>query len=473
MNARILLVAAVLGAAVACTTGTTNSSANLNGSHDLVLVDQPEGDYLAAKSNNPDGGPYLVVGMPARYLYVTSTETNELRILETYVTGLTNRRFVRAPNPLESLSVPVLDRPTMLAADEGRNSEGSRVTGAYVYAARPGAAEVSVVSIARQTQLGGKPMATPAPVSAIGAWMDVDPTDRDPTTSAPENLLPATTRLFVATWDGDFASVYSAQLATNSPQIDHLDFNRLVLIAQTPITAMLVVAPLSSRTLDGAPFCNLKPCLALATRQNAGAGGQTILLEPETGRSARLSFKGPVRYLTRSTNASRVYGILDEQACGGPACGGVVAVDVVAGTTAAGFPGSLDALGLPMVPLQSLGLITGLTLAEGGTVGQLTEVAPTDGGTIDGAEALLQQYDELGAFSSSNGIITFFSGFGGSIIDYDGRRSIVGGAAVRLPGPLPDGGEAFFGPDGGVLGSNTVAPSSWKASSARRIAPPP
>jgi hypothetical protein len=457
MNARIVFVAAVVLAAVACTSTNATSTANLNGAHDLVLVDQLQGDLLAAKSNNPDGGPYLVVGLPARYLYLTSTETNEVRVLETYVPGLLYRRFSRAPNPLETLSIPVLDRPTMLAADEGRNSEGSRVTGAYVYAARPGAAEVSVVSIANHVQLGGKPMATPAPVTAIGAYMNVDPTDQDPTTSAPENLLPATTRLFVATWDGEFAAVYAADLGTDSPNIDHLDFKRLVLIAQTPISAMFVVSPLSNRTLDGTPFCDTKPCLALATRQNAGAGGQAMLLDPETNRSAPLSFKGPVKYLTSSTNASRVYGILDEQACGGPACGGVVAVDVVTGTTAAGFPAALDAIGLPMLPLQSQGLITGLTLAEGGMVQQTVETTPTDGGTVDAFDYLQQQYSELGAFSSSNGLITFFSGLAGSVIDYDARRSIVGAAAVRLPGPLADGGEAFFGPDGGVIGSNTAA----------------
>ena len=395
-----------------------------------------------------------MIGVPARYLFVTSTETNELRILENYRTGLNGPGFVRAPNPLETLSIPVLDRPTMLVADEGRNSEGSRVTGAYVYAARPGAAEVSVVSVANRTQLGGRPMATPGPVTALGAFMDVDAVDQDLTTSEPENLLPATTRLFVATWDGEFASVYSAVLPTDSRPLDHLDFKRLVLIDQTPVTALLVVAPLSSRTLDGAPFCSTKACLALSTRQDSGSGGQTMLLDPETGISARLAFKGPVRELTNSTNAARIYGVLDEQACGGPACGGVAAVDLTTATSAAGFPAALDALGQPMVPLRSDGLITGLTVAAGGTVRQAIETGITDGGTLS---YVLQQYQELGAFSSSNGLITYFSGFGGSIIDFDGRRTVVGSATVRLPGLLPDGGEALFGDDGGILGSNTAA----------------
>lgn len=454
MNARMLLLVAAIGLAAACTTPTTSTSANLNGTYDLVLVDQVQGDLLAAKSFNPDAVPYLVIGVPARYLFVTSTETNELRILENYRTGLNGPGFVRAPNPLETLSIPVLDRPTMLVADEGRNSEGSRVTGAYVYAARPGAAEVSVVSVANRTQLGGRPMATPGPVTALGAFMDVDAVDQDLTTSEPENLLPATTRLFVATWDGEFASVYSAVLPTDSRPLDHLDFKRLVLIDQTPVTALLVVAPLSSRTLDGAPFCSTKACLALSTRQDSGSGGQTMLLDPETGISARLAFKGPVRELTNSTNAARIYGVLDEQACGGPACGGVAAVDLTTATSAAGFPAALDALGQPMVPLRSDGLITGLTVAAGGTVRQAIETGITDGGTLS---YVLQQYQELGAFSSSNGLITYFSGFGGSIIDFDGRRTVVGSATVRLPGLLPDGGEALFGDDGGILGSNTAA----------------
>jgi hypothetical protein len=360
---------------------------------------------------------------------MTSAATNDLRVLENAVTGRSRRDFLRAPNPLEALSIPVLERPSLLAIDEGRNSEGARVTGAYVYASRPGASEVSVVSVVENRQLGGRPMATPAPVTAISGFMDVD-------LAAPafETHLPAKTRLFVATWDGDFASVYSAELATNLPDLARLDFKRLLLLDRAPITAMQAVAPLASRTLDGAAFCAVKACLALATRKSAGLTGESILFEPESGRSARLSFSGPVRHFASSTDASRLYGVLDEQACGGPACGGVVAVELVAGTSGTGFPAALDALGLPMAPMRTPGgLITGLTLATGGLIRQTVETESTDGGAT-GISALVQQYKELGAFSSSDGTITFFSGFGGSIIDFDGRRTVVSHSSEKMEG---------------------------------------
>lgn len=447
-----LVALALVLAVAACTQQSTATRANLIGTHDLVLVDELAGELLAGRRDDPEGGPYQVTGVPSRFLFITSADTNELRVLENFRPPIGGRGFVRAPNPLETLSIPVLDRPTMLAADEGRNGAGARVTGSYVYAARPGGAEVSVVSIAHRRQLGGRPMVTPAPVTAISAYLDVAPGP-----SVLETPLPATTRLFVATWDGEFAAVYSSALKTNSEEIDHLDFQRHALIDQTPITALLVVSPLASRTLDGTPFCDTKACLALSTRSGAGLGGRSLIVEPETGRSAPLAFIGPVRDLVSSSGGARIYGILDEQSCGSISCGGVVAVDVVTGTTAAGFPRSLDALGIPMRPMRAdEGLITGLALVAGGSVQQTVETQVTDGGS-SGLDGLFQQYAELGAFASSTGVITWFSGLGGSIIDWDARRSVITSASVRLPGLLSDGGLAFIGDDGGVLGSSVSA----------------
>ena len=157
MKTRIVVIAlGVVIVALACAQQTGTSRANLIGTHDLVLVDQHQGDLLAARTYNPESDAFILVGVPSRYVFVTSADTNELRVLENYRTGLVGRGFVRAPNPLETLAIPVLDRPTMLAVDEGRNADGARVTGSYVYAARPGGAEVSVVSVAKHRQLGGK-----------------------------------------------------------------------------------------------------------------------------------------------------------------------------------------------------------------------------------------------------------------------------------------------------------------------------
>lgn len=442
-------VAAATG--VACTQPTLSSHARLVGTHDLVLVDQlGEGDSLAARADNPNGGPQLMVGVPSRFLFITSGDSNELRVLENFRPGIADRGFARAPNPLETLSIPVLEHPTMLVADEGRNAQGVRVTGSYVYAARPGGEEISVVSITRRRQLGGKPFATPGPVTAIGAFMEVDASK--PALATP---LPSTTRLLVATWDGELASVHMAELPTNSPHIDRLDFKRLVLIPDAPIAALHVLPPLATRTLDGMPFCATKACLVLATRRGR-QGGETILFEPETSRSVPLAFGGAVRLLASSTDLTRIYGVLDEEGCGGPSCGGVVAVDVAEGSSAAGFPGAVDALGLPMRPMRSNGLITGLSIAAGAKVQQTVETPSADGGST-GLSYVVQEYRQLGAYSASNGVITFFSGFGGSIIDFDGRRTTVASATVRTPGQSADGGDAFVGEDGGTLGSSIAA----------------
>lgn len=467
------LFAILSGAAIAvaaCQPTNGSRTARLIGTHDLVLVsDNTDAGILATKTADPGGGGFLSVGVPSRFLYVTSADTNELRVLDNYPAGGGVRIFSAAPNPLETLSIPVLDRPTLLAVDEGRNAEGSRVTGNYVYAARPGGAEVSVVSVLQKRQLNGKPFSAPAPVTAIGAFMEVDRTQR-----VLETPMPANTSLYLATWDGDFAAIYRATLPTTlTTELETLDYERLLLIGQTPITAMLIVAPLANRTLDGAPFCATTACLALSTRSSSGAGGEAFMFDPATGQRAALAYSGPVRKLVSSSNGGRIYGVLDEQACGGPACGGIVAVDVVAALTPSApplvptFPPSKDATGANMPPLRTGdGLITGLTVGyfhrnvdgvqSSGTL--RTTIETNDGGSL---EFLQQDFTELGAFASSSGAITFFSGLAGSIIDFDAHRTTVTSATVRLPGSLPDGGLAFFSPDGGVLGSNaplTVTP---------------
>ncbi|MDP2270866.1 MAG: hypothetical protein Q8K32_09050 [Archangium sp.] len=453
-----------LAALLACTSPSGVHNANLAGTHDLVLVGDPANGFLAETVQ--DGGVTVGSnGVPSRFLFVTSTDLHQLHILENFQTTAGGRSFVEAANPLETLSIPVLDRPSMLAADEGRNKQGLRVTGGYVYAARPGGAEVSVVSVAQKRQVGGavagsqvtRPMAAPAPVTAIGAFMVLDPAD------APlETRLPTTTRLFTATWDGANASIFSASLPTNPDALNlmqSLPWERELLVGPTPVAAMVVVAPRIGRSLDGAPFCATSVCLAVATRESSGLGGQSYLLDPDSGASATLSFSGPVRKLVVSGDGSRVYGVLEEQACGSPACGGIVAVDIVTATRSttppyrASFPASLDALGLPWRPLRAGdGLITGLTVASGGAIMQ-AGTNPNDGG-LD--LSFRQQYNELGAFSSSTGLITFFSGFAGSVIDYDPRRSLMSAASARIPGQLPDGGESLIGEDGGAIGSSTA-----------------
>ncbi|MFY0578432.1 hypothetical protein ACN28S_32705 [Cystobacter fuscus] len=80
-------------------------------------------------------------------VFVTSTDRNELRVLQLTEDAL-KRGYVRAPNPLEPLAIPVLPRPQALARDVRYDAEGNERTGAYVYARSGGSALISVVDSA-------------------------------------------------------------------------------------------------------------------------------------------------------------------------------------------------------------------------------------------------------------------------------------------------------------------------------------
>ena len=81
------LLPAIAVLVTACQQTQVSPSANIVGVRDMVRV----GDYM----------------------FVTSSELDELRVLD-LETGDTSvpRRYVRAPNPIQALSVPVLKRPT-------------------------------------------------------------------------------------------------------------------------------------------------------------------------------------------------------------------------------------------------------------------------------------------------------------------------------------------------------------------------
>jgi hypothetical protein len=90
---RALVAALVL--LCACSSRTAAPPARISGVNDIALVDN--------------------------LLFITSTDRNELRALDLgepeFIVNLVARDFVRAPNPLEPLSIPVLDRPVGIARD--------------------------------------------------------------------------------------------------------------------------------------------------------------------------------------------------------------------------------------------------------------------------------------------------------------------------------------------------------------------
>ncbi|MEW5743176.1 MAG: hypothetical protein AB1938_29950 [Myxococcota bacterium] len=454
-------VALVAGMALlfACSQTPTSSLAKLVGSQDLVLVDELPGEGGLADLAIVDGR-WVTQGTPSKYLFVTSVDTNELRVLQLYRPTQLGRSFVPAPNPIETLSIPVIARPSMLAVDEGLNANGARVTGSYVYAARPGSAVISIVGTAPSELrvVTPSPIPTPGPVTALAAWMGSGLTK-----------LPDTTELFVATFDGRRGAVYRvplpsspavlrAAIANATPANPAIQAEILFDVDAEAVMALQVMPPLAGRTVDGQPFCDTTACLAIATRRAAGLDGRNLLIDPKSLRAVPLDFQGPVRDFATIGNGFRLFGVLDEEKCGSAECGGVLAVDTGAASGATGFARALDFSGEPMLPITTGGsLPTGLALGQGAQLRQTLEVYDAGSNTREVGLALVG-YDLLGVVASSNGQLTFFDGLAGMPIDYDARRTTVSSASMLVPAVLSDGGIAFTGADGGFIGYTAEGP---------------
>ncbi|MBL8957522.1 MAG: hypothetical protein JNK82_42505, partial [Myxococcaceae bacterium] len=144
MTKRVALLAVF---ALSCQQATTSPSAQVLGLRDMARVGE--------------------------FLFITSAERDELRVLD-LVTGDTSapRRFVRAPNPIQALSIPVIRRPTVVTSDvyyDGKREVG----GPYVYATDSAVAQIAIVwgedrdGVRGYTELTR--LNTIAPVTAIAA----------------------------------------------------------------------------------------------------------------------------------------------------------------------------------------------------------------------------------------------------------------------------------------------------------------
>ncbi len=431
----------VLLLVLSCAQRTPSTSARLAGANHLVLVDELPGDGLLADAV-ADKPP---VGIPHRYLFVTSTDTNELRVLRLWTEKLDYRQFVEAPNALETLSIPVIDRPMVLAVDEGVSVRGRLSTGSYVYAGRAGGLEVAVVGTAPSEMRAvlTQPLALPMPMTAMTAWMGSDLT-----------RLPEQTTLFVAGFDGLRGGLFRFTLATNAAQLRQGSLpvaERVMDVGAESVVALHMLPPLPGRSVNGHPFCAGKNgCLAVATRKASGTTGRTFLIDLETSERVDLAFPWPVRQFASGGMGSRLYGILDEESCSDSSCRGVIGVDVER-TAGAAFGIMKNALGEPMRVIGTDGsLAMSLRIVAGGTLRTTSE--QYDGG----ASSLVvgqSSYDLLGVMTSSEGLMTFFDAARGTVIDYDIRRALVGSALLRTPGVFEDGGTGLFDADGGVFGS--------------------
>lgn len=401
--------------------GVSTASAFV-GANDLVLVDRLVDGALAEEGNESIN----------RYLFVTSTNTNELRVLNLDSPSAVGvrRLALTGPNPLEPLSIPVLDRPTGLSLDT-RYEGGARRKGSLLYVTRQGGAEFSIVGV-EQTELREvRRVSTPAPITALTNLM-VDA---------------QTSRVWVATFDGDDASVLELVLPASARGLRARTSASLVgalttrlRVSGATISAMLAVPGLEGRTVNGRPFCATpgRPCLVIATRRLAGADGTTSLIDPETLEAVPLLFPGPIRALAISDRAVEgvegtspgaiIFGVLDEEACGSSRCGGVAAIDTRRSRPGASSFATLQVGALEPRPVRwSDGLVRGVSIVGGGRVKNVT----LEGG--------LATPGLLGVLTMSNGEIVFFDGLTLSLIDQDPTASVIGKGATStatwLEGP--------------------------------------
>jgi hypothetical protein len=78
-------------------------------------------------------------------LFVTSTRSNEVRVLDLEPRPGLQRDFVRAPNPLSPLSIPTLPAPVELATPIRYGPLGQPLQGDWVFARGAGSASVSII----------------------------------------------------------------------------------------------------------------------------------------------------------------------------------------------------------------------------------------------------------------------------------------------------------------------------------------
>jgi hypothetical protein len=437
---RLLLTVSVF-VLIGCTAQTTTRTAGLVGANDMVLVDLLSGPNFPLA--NEVGRPLPDAGIRAQFFFITSTDTNELKVLFNYRPTLQGRDFYPAPNPLETLSIPVPDRPTVLAVDEGLQAvgttEGRRVTGSYVYSTRPGASRIAVVGTSpSEFRQVIDPIAAGGPVTAMVAFMNPETGNNKLGDSLPNN-----TQLYFGTSDGEVGLVYRVSLPTSVAALlpPFIPVNeRLVSLPNENISALLALPAFTGRNVDGRPFCATETCLVVGTRAKGGKEGRTFVFEPSTKTRVSVAFPGPVRELKMALDDPRIYAILDEEYCGSPACGGVIGADTRVATGNA-FPLVSDSAGQTMLPIrvgntlpQALALASNLPIRR-------TVIDTADGGGV-GLVLTSKALGLLGSFTSSDGQLTFFDGEQGLVIDFDGRRGSVTSAVLNAPF-IDDAGSGF------------------------------
>ncbi len=363
-------------------------------------------------------------------VFVTSSDRDELRVLDV---AANPRAYVSAPNPLQALSIPVLDRPDALTRDVGYDADGNDVPGPYIYARSSGSPEISVVASARELLRQVVRLQAASIVTAFAS--------RSP---AAETSEPSTLYYAIQDPDGLFdADTGGARIIRQEiPGPDALLAAEPA--AVPPPVTVFCLQPgesiLSMTMLAG------QGQIAVATRQASGRSGRTLVvtdsgpladcLQPSVPTLDVSAGFGnvPVRLLVSHPraiipdedpiNAGRyIFGIRDEAACAAAReCSGVLAVDLESSP-----PGQTarDLSGAPMLPIfPAGGLPTGLALVPDASLRVVLD---------NGSDGVIT-VPLLGIMPSSNGYITLFSA--GDLRQFD-----LSAATARAVVGLRDGNE--------------------------------
>lgn len=410
----------------------------------LVLL----GLALAACSQRQSALP---VGIPGAFdlaqagdlLFVNSTDRNELRVLNL---AQSPREFVRAPNPLQALSIPVLDRPTGLVrevrygdglaeVEEGvqavppaafqeqlegkklvRLPGASELGGPHLYVMSAGSPEISIVGPGARPEPGADPL---SPERSELKELARLPTSAPVTAMAARGSETQAGTLYYATYEPQAATVWSAEVPPPGELTLDAVLQSVRFLARFPGESVTALLALPGQRL------------VIATRRDQGRSGQTLLFDARALAATPLPFSGPVRQLATHPavyeiqgdqlvrtlpEGQRVYGLLDEQACAGSACGGLLAVDVIVNPPTV----VTDGTGQPMAPIRF-----GAAVALGLSLGTAMNVQlPAEGGGFTGAVLPL-----LGLVTASTGELFLFDARFPRHIDTDPAPAEVSGFA--------------------------------------------
>jgi len=311
-------------------------------------------------------------------LFITSSDKDELRVLDLAVAP--PRDFVRAPNPLMPLSIPVVARPVGLVRDVHYDENGIEVGGPFVYAFSSAVPSISVVGADRSLLKELRQLPTEGPVSAV-------------TAHGPDAANP-NSRLYFATVEGNTGKLWSIELSgPDTVGAQTLAPKLLLTLPPGDFIAALTVMPNADQVV-------------VALRNQIGKGGRTFLFDTRLQVQKALNFPWPVRTLATHPRAdlgngqmllegTRIFGVLDEEACGsGAGCQGILSVEAETGQL------SMDSTGHPMLPIRmGRALINGLSFAHSGLVNN------------NSANSTAVVFELLGLATDSAGEIFFFDGF--------------------------------------------------------------